>query len=42
LQPDIELRQGLDDVHAGLVTVRLHAGNIAMNDEGPRRALPSH
>jgi hypothetical protein len=35
LQPGIELGQGLDDVHASSVIVRLHPGKMPKNDEGP-------
>jgi hypothetical protein len=41
LQSDIELGQGLDDVHKGIVIVRLHASKVAIEDEGPRWALQS-
>jgi hypothetical protein len=34
LEPRIERGQGLDDLHAGSVIVRLHFGKIALSDEG--------
>jgi hypothetical protein len=41
-QPDIELGQRLDDVHATSVIGRLPLGKTAMNNEGPLEALPIH